>query len=230
MKVFISWSGEPSRSIAQALYDWLPSVAQHVKPWISGEEIKSGTRWNDEVMKILDETSYGIICVTAANQHKPWLIFEAGALAKRVGEETNRVVPLCIDLKSTDVTGPLATFQARELDEEGMKKIVLDLMALSENPPTTMQTDRAFARLWPDLESMVNEANQKAPALESASRSVEDMLEEVVEVVRRLDRVETRRTSGFVSSGFGTRSVTDEAKASDEVGRPTQVIQPKSIG
>lgn len=116
VRVFISWSGEPSRSIAQALRDWLPSVVQHIEPWMSDEEIKSGTRWTDEVMKALDGTGYGIICVTAANQHQPWLIFEAGALAKRVGEDIARVVPLCIDLKSTEITGPLTTFQARKLD------------------------------------------------------------------------------------------------------------------
>src|SRR5690348_3571721 len=96
MKVFISWSGEPSRSIALALRQWLPLVVQHVKPWMSDEEIESGTRWNDGIGRALEDTDFGIVCVTAANQHKEWLMFEAGALAKRLA--TARVVPLCIDL------------------------------------------------------------------------------------------------------------------------------------
>ncbi len=95
MKVFISWSGEPSHSIAGALHTWLPNIAQHVEPWMSDEEIKSGTRWNDQVAKALDETDFGIVCVTATNQHRPWLMFEAGALAKRL--DAGRVVPLCTD-------------------------------------------------------------------------------------------------------------------------------------
>lgn len=92
-------------SVASALYDWLPTVAQHVEPWMSEEAIESGARWNEEVSNALDQTSFEIICVTSANQHQPWLIFEAGALAKRVGENTARVVPLCIDLKSTEMQG-----------------------------------------------------------------------------------------------------------------------------
>jgi hypothetical protein len=83
-KVFISWSGEPSRSIARALHDWLPTVAQHVRPWMSDQEIGTGRRWNEEIAKALDDTDFGIVCVTAQNQHAPWLMFEAGGLAKRL--------------------------------------------------------------------------------------------------------------------------------------------------
>jgi hypothetical protein len=46
MRVFISWSGEPSRSIAQALGDWLPMVVQHVEAWMSDMDIESGGRLN----------------------------------------------------------------------------------------------------------------------------------------------------------------------------------------
>jgi len=60
--------------------------------------------------------------VTRANQHAPWLIFEAGALAKSVNE--GRVVPLCIDLKSAEVTGPLSGFQGRALDRDAVKRLV----------------------------------------------------------------------------------------------------------
>jgi hypothetical protein len=122
VKVFISWSGEPSRSIARALDGWLESVVQHVDAWMSDADIGSGQRWNEAISKSLDETDFGIVCVTRANQHAPWLIFEAGALAKSVNE--GRVVPLCIDLKSAEVTGPLSGFQGRALDRDGVKRLV----------------------------------------------------------------------------------------------------------
>jgi hypothetical protein len=49
---------------------------------MSDEDIDSGARWNDSIAKSLDDTHFGIVCATRENQHAPWLIFEAGALAK----------------------------------------------------------------------------------------------------------------------------------------------------
>jgi hypothetical protein len=73
LKIFISWSGEPSRSVAITPRHWLPQIVQHVDPWMSDEEIASGTRWNDRIAAALETTNFGIVCVTAANQHQPWL-------------------------------------------------------------------------------------------------------------------------------------------------------------
>jgi hypothetical protein len=84
VKVFISWSGEPSRTIAFELSIWLSGLVQAVKPWMSDEEIGSGKRWRDEIGAALNETDFGIVCLTAANQHAPWLMFESGALAKHL--------------------------------------------------------------------------------------------------------------------------------------------------
>ena len=42
----------------------------------------SGARWNDQVAVELERTNFGIICLTKANQERPWVLFEAGALAK----------------------------------------------------------------------------------------------------------------------------------------------------
>jgi hypothetical protein len=183
VKAFISWSGEPSRSIARTLDGWLESVVRAVDVWMSDEEIGSGQRWNDAIAKSLSETNFGIVCVTRANQHKPWLIFEAGALAKSV--EAARLVPLCIDLSPAEVTGPLEAFQARELNEAGMRRLVDDLSAASENPK---ELGAVFNAMWPQLEAAVTEAINAVPTDTEPRRSAEDMLEELVERIRRIDR------------------------------------------
>lgn len=100
MKVFISWSGSgsPSHQVALILREWLPSVVQAVKPFVSSEDIDKGARGLPAIEAELQDSSCGIICVTRANYERPWLNFEAGALSKQVDEATTRVMPLLIDI------------------------------------------------------------------------------------------------------------------------------------
>jgi hypothetical protein len=189
---------------------------------MSDKEINSGTRWNEKVAKALEHTDFGIICVTAANQHNPWLMFEAGALAKRLGEDAGRVVPLCLDLEPADIIGPLEAFQGRRLDESGIRRLVQDMMILREQPLTPAQTDQLFEVMWPPFAAQVHETKEQFAAYqkhhpdpEEDRRSAEDMLRELVERVRRIEReYAPRAQQGFVSSEFGVRA-TDTATASD---------------
>ena len=54
MRVFISWSGEKSRAVAEALRDWLPSIIQVLEPWISCKDIDKGARWHNEITNQLE--------------------------------------------------------------------------------------------------------------------------------------------------------------------------------
>jgi hypothetical protein len=66
------------------LRDWLPSVIQSLEPYVSSEDIDKGTRWSSDIAKELDNSAYGILCVTQDNLAAPWINFEAGALSKSV--------------------------------------------------------------------------------------------------------------------------------------------------
>jgi hypothetical protein len=56
---------------------WVPPN-HHIEPWMSVEDIRSGTRWREVVAHALDSTNFGIICITPDNQDSRWLNFEAG--------------------------------------------------------------------------------------------------------------------------------------------------------
>ena len=109
-RTFISWSGEPSLTIARSLRDWLGNVINAANPWMSGEDIAAGALWSQEVSEALSATDIGVLCVTIRNQRSPWLNFEAGALAKALNQ--SRVIPYLVGLSAGELEGPLKQFQA----------------------------------------------------------------------------------------------------------------------
>lgn len=108
MKVFISWSGEKSRKLAEAFRNWIPSVLQNVRPYFSPNDIEKGSRWASEISKELASSSVCILILTRDNLNSSWIMFEAGAIARVI--EQNRVCPIIFDGDLTDISGPLAQF------------------------------------------------------------------------------------------------------------------------
>jgi hypothetical protein len=183
MKVFLSWSGEKSRAVAEALREWLPYINSEIQPWMSGTDIDPGERWSDEVAKELEATSFGIVCVTRDNQSEPWLNFEAGAIAKRL--DRSRVVPLAIDLKVTDVKQPLGQFQATEMTKDGILAVLKLLNGLCGHrvPDVAEACERNWSAIQPKLEA-ASTSTETAPV-----RDPQDLLEEILTIVRGLSRV-----------------------------------------
>jgi len=86
VNVILSWSGDTSKQVAQALYDWIPKVIQRVEPWMSNESIRSGSQWFAELSSALTEARFMIACMTPDNLSSPYIMFEAGAVAKGIGD------------------------------------------------------------------------------------------------------------------------------------------------
>jgi hypothetical protein len=187
MRVFISWSGERSQRFAHAVHQWLQDVNSMIEPWMSAADIEAGERWSPAIDTQLAETSVGILCLTRDNLTAPWLLFEAGALAKSV--QNSRVCPLLLDLKPTDMpAGPLTRFQAKRVTREGVFDILETINnAMQTGKLTDLQLQRVFDRWWPDLEAAVAAIPPKAAPAASLP-SEKQMLREILDHVRGLAR------------------------------------------
>lgn len=188
MKVFLSWSGERSKMMAEALKTWLPDVIQAVEPWVSSQDIKKGSRGLAQVADELAESDFGIICVTSDNQHSQWVNFEAGALSKQISESL--VVPVLLDVPVVDLTGPLAQFQAAESrSRDDFRKLMHDLNAALDGAGIAPERlDRSFDRYWPDLHRNLTALRERAGSPARASRTTPDMLSEVLVLMRQQER------------------------------------------
>lgn len=190
MKVFISWSGLLSHRVATSLRSWLPNVMQSIDTYVSSEDIDKGSRWLHELGRELEESDFGIICVSRDNMNAPWLLFETGALSKKF--EWARVSPFLIDLKVTDISGPLAQFQATHFSKEDIKNLMVSINRSAINSPLDdVRLQSSFDKWWPDLQEALNHAiaTTSGPMSFQKSRSEQELLEELVQNSRTTVRM-----------------------------------------
>lgn len=184
MDVFFSWSGVRSKQLAGHVASWLRLVVAHSRPWMSDADLDAGKRWSAELSAKLASTHFGVACVTPENADAPWLLFEAGALAKSL--ESARLVPLLLDMTTADLSPPLSQFQALEVSRDGMLRLA---MTIAERLPAEAvrrdDVSRLFELTWPSLELEL-EAISKA-VIEVQSRDSDSILAEILAIARRID-------------------------------------------
>jgi hypothetical protein len=165
VKVFISWSGEPSKQIAAALRDWLPLVIQACKKktYMSDRDNEAG------------------ICLTPGNLESRWIYYEAGALSKLVGQA--RVVPLLHDLGTTDIGLPLSRFQMTPLHEDGIRELVRSMNSAVEVDDQLDESEltKVFNGMWPNLKEQLD---QLPAGPEARKRTDRELIEEILELSR----------------------------------------------
>lgn len=187
MTVFISWSGAKSKAAAKLLRSWIGDVIQGAETWMSDTDIPAGGRWSDEINANLENSNFGIMCLTMGNQSKPWIMFEAGALAKHLSEAN--VIPLLLDFEPADVLqGPISQFQAKRADKAGLLDVVTAINGILQDrelEPERLQ--RCFERCWPDLEEGLSELPEDEVGTDlTAERSDSEKIDEILELTRSI--------------------------------------------
>ncbi|PWG81185.1 TIR domain-containing protein [Pararcticibacter amylolyticus] len=189
MKVFISWSGNKSHKVALVFREWLPSVIQSIEPYVSSEDIDKGARWSTDIAKELENSTFGLLCVTKENLNAPWLSFEAGALSKTM--DKSLVSPFLFDIKRSEVNGPILQFQSTIFEKEDIKKLLNSMnKACGEGCISNTMLEKAFDVWYPTLECDLlalkdisddseENANAPAPKIHTA-----EILEEILELSR----------------------------------------------
>lgn len=221
MKVFISWSGTHSREVAEALRKWLPDVIQSVEPWMSASDIEAGARWGQDIQSELNKSKFGILCITPENQFAPWMLFEAGALAKTIDDTF--VCPYLFDLGPSALdAGPLTQFQSKQATKEGTYELVRSVnRAAKDEGLSADQLDRAFGRWWPDLESILGQVPVQVP--QGPRRSANEMIEEILVLTREIRRI-LRQTINLQTVLSTHDRVARRVPLEDDLGRTSQNI------
>jgi hypothetical protein len=162
MRVFISWSGEDSKTLAEFMNTWLPGVIQEVEPWISTHDIDIGEKWQESLTASLaDPTAMGLLIVTKTNFKQPWLLFEAGA------------------------------FQSVVINKKELLKFIFDVAKKCSKRLSEDQVKITFEKWWPDFEQCyksIDFATTIGEKDDKPSMKIENVLEDIMTYLRRIEQ------------------------------------------
>jgi len=185
MRIFASWSGKASRDIAILLKDWIPNVLQDVEVYVSSQDIAKGERWLNNVNSNLQDHNFGISIITAENYVAPWILFEAGALAKTL---SGRLVPLLCGVDTIAMPNhPLTQFQyVVAPGQEELLRLIQDINSASDRPLLDDRLRSTFEKWYPDFSEAYESIELTSPQSEGRRSSPELVEEAVSEILREM--------------------------------------------
>ena len=170
MQVFLSWSGDRSRQISLRLYDILPALLR-VKPWHSERDLGDDDNWRGRLEQALDDSQFGIFCLTRENQKKLWPGYEFGALRSK------RLCALLFDIDPKELEGgPFARLDLIPCNEEGLLRLARALNECSKEPVNERTLQYAVRGAWLDLRKELELPFAACEEQETAGRKEFDKL------------------------------------------------------
>lgn len=153
---------------------------------MADRDLDRGSLWFGEINDQLKDTSVGVICLTQENKKRPWILLEAGALAK--GLSTARVCTFLIDLEPKDVEDPLAQFNHALANRDSVLGLVKTLNNTLESATLDSRIlEQFFNTYWPQFDEKFKEViaatESHAP---TKQRPKDDVLGEILENTRML--------------------------------------------
>lgn len=168
--LFICWSGERSKRVAEVLHGWLDGLYEggEIKPFWSGE-IDKGSLWHEALTNSLAEVKAGILCLTPENLDSKWLHFEAGMLAQKTRSRPDdpgagpddgdrpTLFPVFFGVGGNGLSGPLSHWQLTRLHERSdVERLVQGILYSLGGGSSGNPNERSLTRAdWQKLEGQL---------------------------------------------------------------------------
>jgi hypothetical protein len=170
--------------------------------------IPFGDEWYDAVISKLSEATDVVALLTKTSIDRPWILYEAGIAAGKLG---TRVIGVAIGLPlSKAITGPFSQFQNSADDEQSLTKLMLQL--LQRNPDAAPRQETVALHVKAFRETIGNILKAKGGGDDSAPPSEEENVAKLVEDIKGMlrelpDRVGDRANSLIPRGGPRRRRI-----------------------
>ena len=125
------------------------------------------------------------MCLTPDNLERPWINFEAGALAGSI--ESKLVCPYLVSLEKKAIGPPLALLNLTQADRTEtfmMVKSMNERLVAESAARDTTQLAKLFDTFWPELEGHIKNAKGLVSKDSVPTRKTDDILEELLSLAR----------------------------------------------
>lgn len=234
MRVFASWSGHASREIATIMKEWIPNVLQDAEVYVSAQDIGKGERWLNNVNTNLQDHNFGISIVTAENYLAPWILFEAGAIAKSLD---GRLIPLLCGIDTIAMPNhPLTQFQyAVAPGKEELLRFVQDINSVSDRPLSDERLRATFEKWYPDFLASYQKVDfgqhakeqQKKSDLSSVEAVLSELMREVRDLRTQVNNTGAKHPSQTTTSAEAARTIVTPPKRF--LRQPPSFAPPKAV-
>lgn len=213
-KIFLCWSKFRSRSIATAWAKLLPEIINGVEPILS-TEFQKGKEWSRLLRRDLDEARTGIVFLTPENVNAPWIHFEAGALARALGNHDGDVFTYIYGFDPGKLAGPLSAYHSTVATKVDTQRLVHDLCAaLKRKPPD----ETAYSAWWVKLEKALD--NIPAPGIPEIVPGFAGLFERKTFHEPLPDCTNQRWLDRFAAARAAYQALTAASRSVDDLGRP----------
>jgi hypothetical protein len=147
VRVFLSWSGETSRLLANALADGMRILSDRIDPWLS-EDLEPGGEWARMLIPQIRKARLAVLCLTVRNAGASWISFETGVYY--TSRLRKGVIPYLLDFTDTELPFPLGLFQSLHADWRGTKALFVRVGQLAGIDEAEVE-ERFATDIWPQL-------------------------------------------------------------------------------
>ena len=155
-RVFLSFSGSLSRTVAEAFAQLLRKVLRGTESWMS-QDIPPGANWRAKIDEALKNTKCAVIFLTRANHvAATWVAYEAG--------KARHAIVYAVNFDAADLAHqPYGAWQAAKADRPGTLAMLKEINRLAGGHEKDTELQKRFASHWPAFAGALREALESFP-------------------------------------------------------------------
>lgn len=167
MQIFLSWSGDISKKIAEIFKQMLEDCfSEKISVFMSSKDISLGTNGIDTIFNALTQSDICIAIITPINTNAPWITFEAGVVvgsSKKCDiNSKKRIIPLFfgnIDMQKFN-RNPLHNYQYAHASLDKINEICIDIakkLSYNDIIKTVKQIEMKTSKYFSDMDKIAEQ-------------------------------------------------------------------------